>query len=59
MFNSSNFGRVGIYNEKFSSIKSPVPFRPWSRKVKKNILGAVSLLVAITGGDLLSETSIH
>ena len=28
-----NFGRVGIYNEEFPSIKSPDPLITWSCKV--------------------------
>ena len=39
-----NFGRVGVYNEGFSSIKSPDPLITWSCKLMKTILGAVLLL---------------
>ena len=43
MFMAINFGRVGIHNKEFSSIKSPDSLIPWSCKVKINILAAVSL----------------
>ena len=48
MFMVINFGRVGIYNEEFSSIKSPDPLIPWSSKVTQNSLAGVSLLPQVT-----------
>ena len=38
-----NFGKVGIYNEDFPSIKSPDPLITWSCKVVQVILADVSL----------------
>ena len=48
MFMVINFGRVGIYNEEFSSIKSPDPLIPRSSKVTQNSLAGVSLLPQVT-----------
>ena len=41
-----NFGKVGMYNAKFPSIKSPDSLIMGSCKVAENILAAVSLYKA-------------
>ena len=50
MLMAINFGRVGIYNEEFYSIKSQDPLITWSCKVTENVLVAESLLPQLPEG---------